>query len=323
VIGTGSALPEKVLTNHDLERIVDTSDEWITTRTGIKERRIASERETLTDFTVPAARRALESAGLEADEIDLIICATVTPDQPIPAAACFLQAGLKTRSAACFDLQAGCTGFIYALSVAQQYVETGRARHALVVGAELLSKFLNWQDRTTCIIFADGAGGVVLSRVDEPFGILSSALAADGSMADFITIPAGGTREPISVAAIAGRRHLIHMRGNETYKIAVRRLTEISSRVLADGKVEARDLGLFVPHQANRRIITAVGERLGIRDDQVYVNIDRVGNTSSASIPIALDEAVRVGRLKREDTVLMSAFGAGLTWGSALMRWGS
>jgi len=218
-------------------------------------------------------------------------------------------------------MQAGCTGFIYAICAAQQFVENGRARHVLVVGAELLSKFLNWEDRTTCILFADGAGAVVLSRVEEPYGILSSVLEANGDMADYISIPAGGTREPITADTLNSHRHLIQMRGNETFKLAVRSITEVSQRVLAEGKVTAEELTLFVPHQANQRIIAAIGERLGIRDDQVYVNIDRVGNTSSASIPIALDEAVRAGRLHPDDTVLMSAFGAGLTWGAAVVRW--
>lgn len=321
IIGTGSCLPERVLTNADLERIVDTSDDWITTRTGIRQRRIAGPGETLCDFTVPAARRALEASGIRADEVDLIVCATVTPDHPIPSASCLIQSGLGASRAASFDLQAGCTGFIYALCVAQQFIETGHSRVALVVGAELLSKIMNWEDRTTCILFADGAGAVVVGRVDEPFGILASSIEANGDMADYIRIRAGGTREPISVEAIQARRHLIEMRGNETFKIAVRSITEISARVLAQSKIDPDELTLFIPHQANKRIIDAVRERLGLSEEQAYVNIDRVGNTSSASIPIALDEVVRAGRLNRDDTILMSAFGAGLTWGATVARW--
>lgn len=321
ILGTGSHLPQRVLTNFDLEKIVETSDEWITTRTGIRERRIADESETLSDYTVPAARRALEAASIQASDLDLIICATVTPDQPLPASACFLQAALGAKGAPAFDLQAGCTGFLYAMSIAQQYVESGAARRILVVGAELLSKYLNWQDRTTCILFADGAGAIVLGRVQEPYGLLSSSIHANGEMADLISIPAGGTREPATSEVRAKQRHLIHMRGNETFKLAVRNLTEVSKEVMTEGKVTARALTLFVPHQANRRIIDAVGERLGVSDEQVYVNVDRIGNTSSASIPIALDEVARSGRLRPDDTVLMSAFGAGLTWGAVLVRW--
>jgi len=321
IIGTGSALPSTVVTNHDLAKLVDTSDEWITTRTGIKERRIAAPGESLSRYTIEASRNALDMAQVDAEQIDLIICATVTPDQPIPAASCYIQQGLQAKNAACFDLQAGCTGFVYALTTAEQYIASGKARRVLVVGAELLSKYLNWEDRSTCIIFADGAGAVVVGRVQEPQGILSSALRADGNMADYITIPGGGTRMPMSHEVLDRKLNLIQMKGNETFKLAIRSLTDISEHVLSEGKVKAEDLSLFVPHQANRRIIDSVGERLGIDASRVYVNIERVGNTSSASIPIALDEVARSGRLRRDDTVLMSAFGAGLTWGAVLVRW--
>ena len=322
IMGTGSALPERVMTNQDLESLVETSDEWITTRTGIKERRIADPDDSLSRYTIEASRQAIEAAGIQADELDMIICATVTPDQPLPAAACFIQAGLGLKGAASFDVQAGCTGFVYGLTIAEQFIVSGKARRVLVVGAELLSNFLNWDDRSTCVIFADGAGAVVVGRAEEPYGILASEIRSDGEMRDFISIPAGGTKQPITHDAIDKKLHLIHMRGNETFKLAVRSLTEISTQVLNQGKVSAEELDLFVPHQANKRIIDAVGKRLGLGDDRVYVNIDRVGNTSSASIPIALDEVVRSGRVRPDDTILMSAFGAGLTWGAVLMRWG-
>jgi 3-oxoacyl-[acyl-carrier-protein] synthase-3 len=319
-MGTGSSLPARILTNKELEKMVDTSDEWITTRTGIKERRIAGEGEYLSLFATDAARKALEMSGVPAKEIDLIICATVTPDRQIPATSCTIQDNLGAKRAAAFDLAAGCSGYIYALAVADRFLSGGGYRNALVIGGEILSKYLDWQDRTTCI-FADGAGATVLSAREGTSGILATSLRTDGSMADFITLPAGGTMLPTSEQTVRDRMHYIRMKGNETFKIAVRSIEEVSREVITASGLSSSDIDLYIPHQANRRIIEAVGTRLGLRPDQVYINIDRVGNTSSASIPIALDEVVRAGKVHRGDTVLFAAFGAGLTWGAALLRW--
>ena len=320
--GTGSALPSRVLTNADLEKMVDTSDDWITSRTGIRERRIAREDEYMSQFATRAAQEALASAHLSASDIDLIVCATVTPDMPIPATACIVQDNLGAAGAAAFDLAAGCSGFIYALAVAERFVSSGDYRAVLVVGAELLSKYTDWRDRTTCVLFGDGAGAVVLTPGDAPYGVLASSMHADGKMADFIYVPAGGTREPASESTVAGRRHFIRMRGNETFKMAVRSMEETSRAVLQKAGLKTTDVNLIIPHQANRRIIDAVGSRLGLREDQVYINIERVGNTSAASIPVALDEAVRKGLVRVGDNLLFAAFGTGLTWGAAVCKWG-
>jgi 3-oxoacyl-[acyl-carrier-protein] synthase-3 len=320
--GTGSALPERVLTNVDLEKMVDTSDEWIRTRTGIRERHIARDDEYMSQFATRAAEAALESAGLAASQLDLIVCATVTPDMPIPATACIVQDRLGATGAPAFDLAAGCSGFIYALAVAERFVATGDYRAVLVIGAELLSKFTDWRDRTTCVLFGDGAGAVVLTPGEAPYGVLASSMHADGSMADFIYVPAGGTREPASERTVAERRHFIRMRGNETFKMAVRSMEETSRAVLEKAGLKPQDVNLFIPHQANRRIIDAVGSRLGLREEQVYINIERVGNTSAASIPVALDETARQGRLRKGDNLLFAAFGTGLTWGAAVCKWG-
>jgi len=321
ILGTGHALPERVLTNADLEKIVDTSDEWITTRTGIRERRIAAEGEYLSQFATRAARSALELAGVEPQDVDLIICATVTPDMPIPATACVIQQDLGAAKGAAFDLQAGCSGFLYGLAVAQQFIATGQSRHAIVIGAELLSKYLDWKDRTTCVIFADGAGAAVLGPGNPPHGILASALHTDGSMADFICMPGGGTRYPTTETTVRDRLHFIKMRGNETFKIAVRSLEDVCREVTNQAGVPLPQIDLFVPHQANQRIIDAVSDRLRIEPAKVYANIDRIGNTSAASIPIALDECVRSGRVRSGDYILFAAFGAGLTWAATVVRW--
>lgn len=321
VTGTGMSVPSRVMTNHDLEKIVETSDEWIRTRTGIRERRIAEPGEPVSKFAIEASRQAMDMAGVAPEQIELIICATVTPDVPIPATACLIQFGLGCKNAAAFDMQAGCSGFIYAQSVAKQFIVSGRCKHVLVVGAELLSKFLDWTDRATCVIFADGAGAVVMSEGDLPRGVLASVMHTDGSMSDFICMEGGGSKHPASADTIARGQHFIRMRGNETFKIAVRSLEEVSREVLAKAGLTPDDVTWFVPHQANQRIIDAVGDRLGIPSERCFVNVDRYGNTSAASIPIALDEAVRAGRVKRGDVVLMAAFGAGLTWAASVVRW--
>jgi 3-oxoacyl-[acyl-carrier-protein] synthase-3 len=321
ISGTGMSVPDRVLTNLDLEKLVDTSDEWITTRTGIRERRIAADEDSLSRYCVEAGRGALEAAGVAPDEVDLVILATVTPDMPFPATACTIQHQLGCKHAPAFDLSAGCSGFLYGLSVAKQYLVTERVRHILVIGAELLSKYIDWTDRSTCVIFADGAGAALMSRGERPRGVLASALHSDGSMVDYICMPGGGALHPPSHAMIDRRLHFIQMRGNETFKMAVRSLAGVCQEVLEAADLGTDDVDWFVPHQANRRIIDAVGQRLKLPSERCYVNIERYGNTSSASIPIALDEAVRAGKIREGDIVLMAAFGAGLTWGASVVRW--
>jgi 3-oxoacyl-[acyl-carrier-protein] synthase-3 len=319
--GTGRSLPARVLTNFDLEKMVDTTDEWIRTRTGIRERHIAAPDEYLSLFATDAARRALGMAGVAAEDLDLIILATVTMDQPIPATSCFVQTALGAKKAAAFDMQAGCSGFIYALGVADQFIRNGSAKNILVVGCEILSKFLDWKDRATCVLFGDGAGAVVLTATGEDRGLLSTSLHADGAMADFITLPGGGSRHPVSHEMIEANLHTIKMKGNETFKIAVRSMESACRDAIDKAGLTPGDVRWFVPHQANTRIISAVAERLGWPPEEIYLNIDRIGNTSAASIPIALDEMVRDGKVKDTDILLFAAFGAGLTWGSALVRW--
>ena len=319
--GTGMSVPARVVTNRDLEQVVETSDEWITTRTGIRERRIAADGECLSPFAVEAGRRALESAGVPAEDVDLIILATVTPDRPIPATSCTVQHVLGATRAAAFDMAAGCSGFIYAQSVAKQFLLTGRCRNVLVIGAEVLSKYIDWKDRTTCVIFADGAGAVLMQAGEPPRGVLASAMHTDGSMQEFITLPAGGTQRPPSAETVREGQHFIKMKGNETFMIAVRAIEEVSREVLQASGLTPADVDWFIPHQANLRIIDAVGARLGIPGERCFIDIERYGNTSAASIPIALDEAVREGKIRRGQIVLMAAFGAGLTWGASVVRW--
>jgi len=322
VMGTGRAVPDKVLTNAELEKMVDTTDEWIIERTGIKERRIAAADESLSDFALPAAERALESAGISGSEVDLVICATVSPDMAFPATATLIQDRIGARGAAAFDLSAACTGFIYGLGIASQFIETGWARTALVVGGEVLSKITDWTDRNTCVLFGDGAGAVVLQAAEEDArGVLGVAMHSDGSLGELIFLPGGGSLHPQSEAVLDQSLNFLKMKGNETFKIAVRSLAEVSDEVLGKNGLEHGDVDWFIPHQANRRIIDAVGQRLEIREGRTYVNIERYGNTSAASIPIALDELNREGKISPGDVVLLSAFGSGLTWGAGLIRW--
>jgi 3-oxoacyl-[acyl-carrier-protein] synthase III len=321
IVGTGMAVPERVLTNAELEKMVDTSDEWITSRSGIKERRIAGPDESLSTFALPASERALAMAGIPGSEVEVVICATVTPDMPFPATSTLIQDRIGARRATAFDVAAGCTGFIYALGIAEQFIESGTARTVLVIGGEILSKVVDWTDRSTCVLFGDGAGAVVLSACDDGRGILGSAMHADGSMADLIYLPGGGSKHPPSAEVLAGNLATIKMRGNETFKIAVRSLVEVSDEALKSCGLSHREVDWFIPHQANRRIIEAVGQRLEIRDGHTYVNIERYGNTSAASIPIALDELNRAGRIEPGHLLLFSAFGAGLTWGASVVRW--
>ncbi len=320
ITGTGSYVPTKVLTNVDLERMVATSDEWITERTGIRERRLVGAGEACSDLAVKAAERALKAAGVSAAELDLILLATCTGDYPLPATACLIQHRLgATRAAAC-DLSAACCGFVYALSVADAYVRTGM-RHVLVIGSEVMSAITDWTDRNTCILFGDGAGAAVVSASDGERGILSSHLKSDGALCDLIIVPGGGSRNPPSEKVVAERMQFIKMKGNETFKVAVRTLEDIARDTLAANNLTVKDLDLYVPHQANARILKAVADRLGLPLEKVMLNLDRYGNTSAASIPIALDEAVQAGRIKDGSLVMVGAFGAGLTWASALIRW--
>lgn len=321
IAGIGSYVPARVLTNADLERMVATSDEWIRERTGIRERRIAARGEACSDLAVQAGKRALTAAGLAATDLDMILVATCTGDYPLPATACLVQHQLGATKAAACDLSAACCGFVYALSVADAYVKTGM-RHVLVIGSEVMSAVTDWTDRNTCVLFGDGAGAVVVSAGDDgERGILSTHLRSDGTLCELIMVPGGGSRTPPSEKVIAERLQYIKMKGNETFKVAVRSLEEIARSTLAANHLRVEDIDLYVPHQANIRILKAVMERLGLPIEKVMLNVDRYGNTSAASIPIALDEAVREGRIKDGSLVMLGAFGAGLTWASAIVRW--
>ena len=320
IIATGAALPEKIVTNFDLEKIVDTSDEWIRARTGIKQRTIARDDECNSTFSVKACAEAMERAGIGPGEVDMLICATVTPDMPLPATGCIIQAELGLRNAAAFDLSAACTGFIYALTVADKFVRDGTCDNVLVVGCEVLSKWTDWTDRSTCVIFADGAGAAVVSKVPDGRGILGSLIRSDGNFIDVLNIPAGGTRQPFSLEVLNNREHYIKMRGNELFKVAIRCMANSAKQVLKEAGYTIDDVDMIIPHQANQRITDAVAQRLNITDDRMYSNIDRIGNSSSATIPIGLHECLLAGRLKEGDLVLMTAFGGGVTWGSLLLR---
>ncbi|MEQ1679316.1 MAG: beta-ketoacyl-ACP synthase III [Nitrospira sp.] len=320
IAGIGSYVPARVLTNADLERMVATSDEWIRERTGIRERRIAATGEACSDLAVQAGKRALTAAGLTATDLDMILVATCTGDYPLPATACLVQHQLGATKAAACDLSAACCGFVYALSVADAYIKTGM-RHVLVIGSEVMSAITDWTDRNTCVLFGDGAGAVVVSASDGERGILSTHLRSDGTLCELIMVPGGGSRTPPSEKVIDERLQYIKMKGNETFKVAVRSLEEIARSTLAANHLRVEDIDLYVPHQANIRILKAVMERLSLPIEKVMLNVDRYGNTSAASIPIALDEAVREGRIKDGSLVMLGAFGAGLTWASAVIRW--
>jgi len=320
IAGTGSYAPAKVLTNADLERMVATSDEWIRERTGIRERRIAGVGEACSDLAVQAGRRALTAAGVAATEIEMILVATCTGDYLLPATACLVQHQLGATKAAACDLSAACCGFVYALSVADAYVRSGM-RHVLLIGSEVMSAITDWRDRNTCVLFGDGAGAAVISASDGERGILSTHLRSDGRLCELIAVPGGGSRTPPSEKVVAERMQYIKMKGHETFKVAVRTLEEIARATLEANHLGIEDVDLYVPHQANVRIISAVMDRLGLPAEKVMLNLDRYGNTSAASIPIALDEAVRAGRIQDGSLVMLGAFGAGLTWASALIRW--
>ncbi len=322
ISGTGHYVPEKVLTNFDLEKMVDTTDQWIVGRTGIHERRVAADGESTSDMAAEAARRALVKAELAATDIDLILVATVTPDMPLPSTAMFVQQKIGARNEVPgFDLAAACAGFIYALSIADQYVKSGAAKHVLVIGVELLSRVLDWNDRTTCVLFGDGAGAVVVSPGrDDGRGIVSTHIYGDGRLAESLCIPGGGSREPTTHDTVDKKRHLVHMLGRDIFKVAVKNLTSASVAAIERAGLTADQVDWVVPHQANSRILEAVSKRCGIPMDRFYLNIDKYGNTSSASVPIALDEGVRDGSLKPGQNLLMCALGGGIAWGSALVR---
>lgn len=321
ITAIASYVPETVLTNFELEKMVATSDDWIVERTGIKERRIADSEQAASDIAYQAARLALRRAHLKAKDIDLILVASVTGDMPFPSTSCYLQSLLGAKNAAAFDINAACSGFIYGLHIANSFIRTESHSRILLVGTEVLSKFVNWSDRTTCVLFGDGAGAAVIEGTREKRGIYSTHIASDGNLSELIVLPGGGSRYPSSTESILKKRHYMKMKGNETFKVAVRTLSDIAVKTLEANNLKPSQLALLIPHQANLRIIQATAKRLGLPDEKVFINIDKYGNTSAASIPIALDEAVKSGRVQHGDYILLEAFGAGLTWASALLRW--
>jgi 3-oxoacyl-[acyl-carrier-protein] synthase-3 len=321
ILTTGRAYPEGVLTNADLEKLVETSDEWITSRTGIKERHKAGEGEYTSQFAVKAGQQAIERARIDPSEIDLLICATVTPDQILPSTGCLIQTELGAHRAAAFDLAAACSGFLYGLTLANQMIRGGQARYALVIGAEVLTRYVDYTDRSTCVIFGDGAGAALLGAAEGERGILGTRIRSDGRFAEQLYAPGGGTRLGITADNVTTGQHYFRMKGNELFKVAVRSMADVSREVLEEAGYKGEDVKLFIPHQANQRITDAVANNLKVDDGIVYSNIAMHGNTSSASIPIALDECVEQGRVSEGDLVLLASFGGGVTWGAVLMRW--
>jgi len=316
----GVHVPERVLTNDEISQFLDTSDEWILTRTGISERRIARVDQAASDLGEVAARRCLESVSLQPEELDLVIVTTISPDHIMPATASIVADRIGATKAGAFDVQAGCTGFVYGLAIATAFVSANIYKNVLVIGAEVLSKMVDWEDRSSCVLFGDGAGAVLVQPTDNG-SIFSFDLGNDGRGAPFLSVPAGGSREPASYETVRQHRHAMHMTGSEVFKFATRTVVESCEKVLGDADLTVEDIDLFVPHQANIRIIESVARRLGFTEGQVFANLDRYGNTSCASIPICLHEASQNGRLKKGDTLLMAGFGAGLTWGSCLTKW--
>ena len=323
ILGVGVFAPEEKLTNKDLEKMVDTTDEWITERTGIRERRISRKEVPTSELAALAAENALADAGLGIDDIDAIIVGTSSPDMFYPSVGCLVQTRLKAnKKIPAFDLQAGCSGYSYAMIVATQFIRTGMYKKILVIGADEISKMINWEDRNTCILFGDGAGAVVVGEVAAPYGILGAFMGADGLGGELLKFPAGGTRMPATEETVKQKLHSVHMEGNEVFKFAVRVMGEAASKALADAGLVESDIDWLIPHQANMRIIQSAAKRLKMPMEKVIVNLDKYGNTSSASIPLALEEAVRDGRIKPGDIVMMVGFGAGLTWASIVFRWG-
>jgi 3-oxoacyl-[acyl-carrier-protein] synthase-3 len=321
ISGVGSYVPAKVLTNADLEKMVDTSDEWITTRTGIKERRLAAKNEFTSDLAAQAALRAMQRAGVTAEQIDLIIVATITPDMPFPSTACLVQRKIGAHRSAAFDLEAACSGFIYGLEIAQQFIMSRTYDTVLVIGAEKLSSIVDWKDRNTCVLFGDGAGAAVLQNRPNAHGLLTAVMGADGRKANLLFMGGGGSRCPATAESVASGMHYLRMEGRETFKCAVHAMQTAAEEALRRCEIDISRIKCIIPHQANRRIIDAVLERLGASPDQVFINLHKYGNTSAASVAIALDEAVTAGRVLRGDLILMIVFGAGLTWGAAVIEW--
>lgn len=324
IIGTGSYAPEQVLTNKDLEKMVDTSDEWIRTRTGIEERHIAAENESASDMAYEASIKAMEMADIQADEIDLIIVATVSPDHPFPSTACVLQRKLGVPATAmCFDMQAACSGFLYAIDLANSIIKThSQRKKALIIGVEKISALTDWEDRNTCILFGDGAGAVIVdATANDDSDLIATKLASDGTYTDILKVPAGGSALPLSKDVMEKRLQYIRMEGQEVFKLAVTSMVNACKEVLEEAEISSSDLRWLIPHQANKRIIHAVGKRLSLTEENVYINVQKYGNTSAASIGIALDELVREGKIERGEYLLLTAFGAGLTWGATLLRW--
>ncbi|MFM8420550.1 MAG: beta-ketoacyl-ACP synthase III [Verrucomicrobiota bacterium] len=321
ITGVGSCVPERILSNGDLERMVETSDEWITTRTGIRERRIAADGQATSDLATEAARRALADAGVRPEDVDLIIVATVTPDMPFPSTACLVQHRLGATRAAAFDIEAACSGFVYALDIASHFVASHTYNTVLVIGAEKMSSVVDWTDRNTCVLFGDGAGAAVLQNRPSAHGLLTTCLGSDGGKASLLELPAGGSACPATAETVAARRHFLRMDGKETFKNAVTAMVTAANQALERCGLGIGDIRCVIPHQANQRILSAVAERLGARPEQVFSNVERYGNTSAASVGIALDEAVKSGRIQRGDLVLLVVFGAGLTWGAAVIEW--
>lgn len=320
ILSTGCDYPKGVLTNADLEKIVETSDEWIVTRTGIKERHKAADNEYTSQFAVRAGRQAIERAGLKPEDIDIIICATTTPDQILPSTGCLIQRDLGCVNAAGMDVFAACSGFIYGITMVESMIRTGQIRYALVIGAEVLTKYVDYTDRTTCVIFGDGAGAAVLGPVEDGKGILATKIQSDGNYEEQLYARGGGTKLGTSHETIDNREHFFKMRGNEIFKVAVRNMSGVSVEMLEKAGLTVDDVDLVIPHQANQRITDAVAKKLGVAPEKVYSNIDRMGNTSSASIPIALDEVIQSGEIKEGDVVLLTAFGGGITWGGTVIR---
>jgi 3-oxoacyl-[acyl-carrier-protein] synthase-3 len=321
ISGVGSYVPAKILTNADLEKLVDTSDEWITSRTGIQERRLAANDEFTSDLATQAATRAMKGAGVTAEQIDLIITATITPDMPFPSTSCLVQQKLGARRAAAFDVEAACSGFIYGLEIAQQFIMSRTYDTVLVIGAEKLSSIVDWEDRNTCVLFGDGAGAAVLQNRPNSHGLLTAVMGADGEKSDLLFMPGGGSRCPASVQSVNSRQHYLRMEGKETFKNAVQAMQTAAEEALRRCEIDITKIKCVIPHQANRRIIDAVGERLGARPEQMFINVNKYGNTSAASVAIALDEAISSGRVQRGDLILLVVFGAGLTWGAAVIEW--
>src|SRR5580692_2407592 len=321
ISGVGSYVPSRIITNADLEEIVDTTDEWITSRTGIKARRVAGADEFTSDLAAHAAIRAMRKAGVKAEEIDLIIVATITPDMPFPSTACIVQQKINAYRAAAFDIEAACSGFIYALEIGQQFIMSRTHNTVLVIGAEKLSSIVDWTDRNTCVLFGDGAGAAILQNRPNAHGLLTACMGSDGQKADLLSMPAGGSRCPASAESVAGKLHYLRMDGKETFKNAVGAMLTAAQESLRRCEIDITQIKCVIPHQANRRIIDAVSERLGARPDQVFVNLDKYGNTSAASVAIALDEAVELRNIQRGDLILLVVFGAGLTWGAAVIEW--